>query len=862
MGALLITLLFVLPGLPVHIYFVRSRNVTYETAFQVILLSIISVSSASLVLLFTESFSIRNLCLLQLIPIAVICLLPGFSETCKRMRVSIKTPVRQFAIFAGIFLVGLIFRVPTSPYVIFDQDPGSYVNIGHHFLSAGKIPYEDPLVPLYDRCPDLKEEYFSQTYIKRHTVQSGWFEGALTPGIYTADFATGKNIPQFYPLHPLLLGLSSGILGTERTTCIMLLFSMCSMVLLYLITKRLTGRKTASYLAMLLMAVNPGGAYFSKNPVSENLSVFLILSVVYFILLAFRDDNGRHVLFALCATAGLVLLAATRVDLFLFLPVFGFLFIYGLLLEKESPRISSSLILSWGYIVALMICVLIGVYFSFPYFNNIYDELSHAFFGRDFLSTYPLFIACFGALILAMGLAHVFRRRLVLPARAVWRFVTVRPGMIASLITACLFAAVAFRLYSIVFGKSFVGDDWFDNRWDVANHGIDTFFYTGVSTVIGYLSWAGFFLLPFAFCLLIKRAITNIAYLLPILLATWFFLFNLAINRAGLLVPYCMYYSRYLFNPLIPFALMALAILLAEFWQKGRLIRVVGVLLTILTLYPLFAVTYKQSKADDLADLYAFQRGINDEFYSNSTFFFIDDDLRYELAMPLRFIYGRPTYVFTDAKQVLANKSHLDYLQKHGFRNIIVLSRAPLPFGSFKRIRKDCVPFTYLKREKGRFPATSICHKKSFGLYRFDPQPSDYEKTKIFIPHEYPEKLSGFYGDAYLWTDGHADISNINMNIEDGLNYLVIESCGDHICSQDTERLNLQVYLNGMRLPFRQRHKDDFYFSLPDNETVIDSLRVTSVTFIPAELGYNDDRRSLGVPIKAISLKTSAPAEP
>jgi hypothetical protein len=111
--------------------------------------------------------------------------------------------------------------------------------------------------------------------------------------------------------------------------------------------------------------------------------------------------------------------------------------------------------------------------------------------------------------------------------------------------------------------------------------------------------------------------------------------------------------------------------------------------------------------------------------------------------------------------------------------------------------------------------------------------------------------IAGFYNDN-VWTKEESIITNIDMDIE-GNKFLVLETFGYNPLRNNMSKLNLKIKVNGTILEFAGKVNNKFYFSLPVINKIMD-LTILSNTFIPKELGMNQDSRELGMDIRSIKL--------
>jgi hypothetical protein len=122
-------------------------------------------------------------------------------------------------------------------------------------------------------------------------------------------------------------------------------------------------------------------------------------------------------------------------------------------------------------------------------------------------------------------------------------------------------------------------------------------------------------------------------------------------------------------------------------------------------------------------------------------------------------------------------------------------------------------------------------------------------------------KTQGF-GQRKIWTDGHAEISDIYYIPVPGDNVLALNTFGYIPWRKDLERLNLTLAANGKLLPLiaRSRNLNSYYFSLEGITEPITNIIINSNTFDPrhekqfALRDYFKNGQILGIDIDTIQI--------
>ncbi len=121
---------------------------------------------------------------------------------------------------------------------------------------------------------------------------------------------------------------------------------------------------------------------------------------------------------------------------------------------------------------------------------------------------------------------------------------------------------------------------------------------------------------------------------------------------------------------------------------------------------------------------------------------------------------------------------------------------------------------------------------------------------------------------SYGWTTGDSMITFHGLEVDPEASVLLLETFGwmPPSWQKEMNRNGLRVYLNGdRRARFLGPEGDPvrrYYFEIPPDIRTIDSIRILSNTFIPRNLGLNDDARALGIDVKSVQFPVRSEAEP
>ena len=111
----------------------------------------------------------------------------------------------------------------------------------------------------------------------------------------------------------------------------------------------------------------------------------------------------------------------------------------------------------------------------------------------------------------------------------------------------------------------------------------------------------------------------------------------------------------------------------------------------------------------------------------------------------------------------------------------------------------------------------------------------------------------GFYPDR-IWTKGDATISGLKYQMAKNDKFLALNTKGFHPFRHYIEKLELKIFVNGKELQFSHKKGNDFFYKL-SGRIKISEIRIISSTFVPKELGINEDTRRLGIDVAHITIR-------
>jgi len=87
---------------------------------------------------------------------------------------------------------------------------------------------------------------------------------------------------------------------------------------------------------------------------------------------------------------------------------------------------------------------------------------------------------------------------------------------------------------------------------------------------------------------------------------------------------------------------------------------------------------------------------------------------------------------------------------------------------------------------------------------------------------------------------------------------MVIETKGYRPGRENLKDLELKVKVNGNEVKFIKFEDNKYFFHLSKDIRKVEDITILSSTFIPKEIGLNNDQRKLGLDIQAIIFKKAS----
>jgi hypothetical protein len=219
--------------------------------------------------------------------------------------IAARAPVSRRAwIFLAIIVAtaAALFSKP-GEYVIEGADASVYLSIGRNIAKTGGISSTDPIVGLMPK--ELQPSFFAPN--DRNPDLDNRLPGGLRIG------SDGGIHPDFFHLLPVWIAMADAVAGPYGGYFVNVVFAVLSVIVVWLIGRRVWS-PAAGGVAAALLAVNFGQIYYARLASSEMLAQFLLLSGAFFTVLVW--DSRQRVAGASAGVA-IGLAAFTRIDLLL-----------------------------------------------------------------------------------------------------------------------------------------------------------------------------------------------------------------------------------------------------------------------------------------------------------------------------------------------------------------------------------------------------------------------------------------------------------------------------------------------------------------------------------------------------------------
>lgn len=486
--------------------------------------------------------------------------------------------LRTLQIVFVIALLALLPRLNPFLYVWGGQDEGIYVSMSSHFTRTGGLTIKDTVREQLPPAAKIAYDKPNQTHNVK-TLQN-LYEGEHEPGIFIKNLDHSEYIFQFYPLHPQWMSLFAELMGDSHRVYSLVFFSLLNILMLSLLAYELVGEKLgAGVIVAALLAINPMHVFFSRFPVTENVTVFFSAAGFYFLVRYFksREEGLATIHYLFLSSGAWICLFFNHIAGFMYAPILAFILLVGIVTANGRGQMLHLLFYGIGIIGGYGLSLWYGLKWSFPYSYEIYKAVFGVNAGIWLVNHWESIILL--ALVACYALCEVawaLRRQ----ANSLWVHFNLRQ-IISWLLIIVVFATLVYGVRE-AYWLGFT-DHYKDNalltpyltRFGFNNGGWNAFFHSSIVSLTIYLSpFIYFFIL---IMLPIRARSLNIYFLVLLLFISIFLIVRTSIDN----ILYYYYYGRYLCGELLPYLTLLAALFLHSLLANASFRRrfVVGIVL-------------------------------------------------------------------------------------------------------------------------------------------------------------------------------------------------------------------------------------------------------------------------------------------
>lgn len=356
---LLFIIAFVIMFLAIYrILYINGIEKSIEIFLYTLSICIILLNLQAFVLMWVNSYNLRNLGILMLL----VCIVLNFYNYKKKKllsRIEIKEKKKYdskkynyetFIVTIFILIVIYLYMFFPTQSITAGWDAGIYINLGANISKTGGLNLYDATL---NKLSQILEKSISLEY---PAIYSSYLRGISNNA--------GELIPQFYHLLPSLFAVFYDIFGFEGLIRVNGVLGLLALGNIYYLSKRMMGKRMAFALTFLF-ALNPAQMWSVRSTLSETLSQFLVFLSLNLYINGIEKEN------TFISLIGGLILGMTnlnRIDSLIIIPALC-IFCIWCLLYKENQKIHSCNFLI-GFSIFAIVGTIYGVLYTYPY---IYD---------------------------------------------------------------------------------------------------------------------------------------------------------------------------------------------------------------------------------------------------------------------------------------------------------------------------------------------------------------------------------------------------------------------------------------------------------------------------------------------------------
>jgi len=739
-------------------------------------------------------------------------------------------PRRGAVWLAFVLLLSLLLRWPPSLHLQSWGDPGMYMAMAGYFDDKGTLDVTD----------EVRERLVSPEAVARFDANNVYLN-LYQPGISSEPENPGHYIFQFYHVDSAWMAIFAGVLGLGLASASQVFFGLLSILFAALSVERLTRDWRFGVATAALFALLPLHIFFSKFPISEMPTLALAFISIYALAHCTTSRlDAVQTRWLAVAAASFAALFLTRISGFVYLPV---IYIGAVLCQVfiDDARTRRQWGLFWfSLIVFYFGSVLYGLEWSHPYSISIY----HMHFGGRLLRRVPwilLAVAVLGAV------PFLFLRRDAFRARArdsLARFWSVAERWLP-LVLLLLVLAGAARASLLAFTDYYKGSVWYDLTWHMSHAGVDAVLRSALLVTAESIGPALVVLLPISLwkpgrsmprVLLALMVVVMLGYTAVL---QWF-------------LPFQYYYSRYLLSEVVPFSMLLIALRCADGWNRASLRPWIAGAAIATGIYfawfawPLIGLREASGAETSLAQ-------VANRLDERSVVLVDEDDVAnsFRYVTPLRMWFGKHVYTVRDVSAIPVIVADLRRARLDDIWLLRASNEVPAPFVFAAKSRFEQT----VMAQSALIPSERVTESADFVLSRLDDQAFNALALASANGLAIDDMVRGccdgvMIGD--IWTDAHASIRQLTLPKGEWHRlYIKMRGSRPHY-----EESGLVVRVNGTELQTEKLDGSTFVFTLGTMQGPAPfDIDIDVDTFVPRDLGINDDPRSLGIDIGSLRIE-------
>ncbi|GEM_PF-2188449 len=555
-----------------------------------------------------------------------------------RRKITLKD--NRFSIlFLLIIVIGLFFRATPNLYITGGQDPGSYVSLSKQYEINHGLYIKDK----------LRESLSNEA--KTLYDKSG---AATMLGVKALDLDESLFYMPFYPVFSSWMSLFGSIFGSDNRIYALTMFSILSIVGVYLLTYEVSGRrKKVALLSSFLIAINPLHVYFSRIPLTEVVSLSLFLLFLYFLVKFYNDykENREQQITLILSLIVALVLFFTRMSALLYAPIIIAIPIVSAQFSKDKKLTKYLTIYSVIWIILLSVSYLFYYFFLPDLFRSIFEGRVLGIFDSNTISLSTI-VAFFLVLISLRfkTIQNTLKRVLEFIHKYIFiLFIIIFVGLI---------------LYELYF---YAKEIFIDNSYSLLSfESLSYFKQLNFLATFLYMSPVGFLLIPIAVYYLSKRKNIKITILISLILV--FLIYCWGITKFS---PYHYYFVRYQLSELVPLSIILISIFLASIYKNkwGKILSFSVVIFSTIYFGYFSWIQLREYEGADQTTFKELQTIVQKDdllLVANNNF-----ESSQQIVFPMKYYYGINTFL-------IYTSTYIDYEEikelKETYKNVYILT--------------------------------------------------------------------------------------------------------------------------------------------------------------------------------------------